>query len=1164
MTHYLASQSLVLPLKRLPWSAVKPVALLVAMLGIATVSCADPLPLAETPAGNGARDPAPNILLSIDNSGSMGQTVGTSSTTGIGALKQSLLAVFDRPEIEGTFRLGFQSMALCKDLSANPSSNYSPANYNCPDTRIKKFDSVRRSEFKNFVNKLQANGGTPSHSMMLNVHNYFQVTGVNGPFAKDPGLTYQPILSCRRTYHVFMTDGGWKDTGISAEFGLPGNADGTITALPENNHNVTEYNPAAAYARVYADSYAPVINDLKGGDRALRGQVSTLSDWAFMMWATDYRPGGGTSVNNIRPIIRQPDDTVFSAAGRTATLSEFWNPRNNPMSWQGITTFSIGFNNAANISDTRRVWKQFTGSNDTLQKVTLPKWGGDDGWSGDIVSMIVGEPGLSSDAPLRWPNPLRGWPLTAAGEFDDSLSGATHDYPYQHNYIAGLLDPQPKQSPNQAERDRPVLSPNSDKIMDLWHAGINGRGGFYPAKDQAALTRAFDEILNQIINDSIAPTVSIAANTQTITAGSTVFTAGYDAAKSWSGYIKAWSLDSSFNLDTPLWDAAVKLDARNLTASPRLVFTDLSVDKLFLWDKLTDAQQSAIAGGDAEEVAKSRLLYLRGDRSKEVPAQGGLFRKRESRLGDIVNSNVWVVGKPDLGYTDNNYLTFRATNSTRPTMLYVGANDGMLHGFDTYDGTERFAYVPRGVYPKLKALSGVNYSHRYFVDGHPFTGDFYDGSAWKTVLVGTLAGGGKGYFLLNVTSPGSLGAASGNSLVILDKTDGADDDIGHIFAEPTIDTNNNARAVQITKLNNGRWAVLMGNGVNSTSEKAVLLIQYLDGDKSLKKIVLDSTSGNGLANPQLIDINGDGKADVAYAGDRLGNLWKIDLSSTAATNWKKYKDGSGQTPPLFVARYGNDQSGVRQPITTAPQWVAHPKGGVMLAFGTGQDFTIADRVSTSVQTLYAVWDDAIFTIRAASPTLSMMSDGESIPGRSKLVEQTQNPTAVVRDGKKFFKTSSNTVNYSGANPRRGWYFDWPVSRERTVSNGGMLSDQLLYARSRVPAYGSQDDPNIESCERDFSRVQEFLTILNIVTGKPPGRQMFDGLIDSGLSRWDMGSAVRLLGKTSALGKSIAIKGCPPGDSSCEDQCPTGNPDCSSAQQLNVPQNLLEFGWRQLQ
>jgi len=1098
-----------------------------------TAATAAPLPLAQVPAGNGGREPSPNLVLSVDDSGSMG-------STGMAALRAALTNSFSTTAIpDDAIRLGFQAMWRCRGLVQTPYAGAGAAGYACPDTRIRSFSGAHRSNFNEWVSDLNALSGTPSHSMFLNVHKYFEnSTGVWSPFASAPGTTETPLLACRKTFHIFMTDGGWKDTSnhqgestSAKQMGIPGNADGTARTLPDG----TVYDPYGTTAnstetqtKIYRDTYAPVLNDLLGGtrDEATRGTVSTLADWAFQMWATDYAP---SIANQVRPIIRQAGPADFGVTGSPYVVSEYWNPKNNPMTWQGITTYTIGFNNAALANPTaRRVWNQYTDVTHAATQVTLPAWGGN-AWSGDFAAMIRGD---AVTPVLGWPNPLRGHPLTGSSEHDTSLNT---DGPQASN--------------------KPGVT--SDKINELWHSALNGRGRFVPATSPTELSNAFAEIVNQIIADSSTPLASIASNTQTVSAGTKVYTAGYDAAK-WSGFVQARNIQTNYNLGTSaLWDAASVLDST--AASARLIFThNETAGTTFEWNNLSATQKNLVKGADTNTVGENRVNYLRGVRSGEQSG-GGSFRNRSTKLGDIVNSNLWVVGKPEIGYTFSSYSSFRTTYASRPTMIYAGANDGMLHGFNAADGSEKMAYVPKGVYSKLKAYTEPSYAHEYMVDGHPYTGDIHDGTNWKTMLVGTLAGGGKGYFVLDVTNPAGWSSTSGSGLVVADNTDGTDADIGHMYSEPTLDTTNPARAVQITKLNNNRWAVLMGNGANSSSEKAVLLVQYLDGAKELTKIELDATgaNGNGLSNPQVIDIDGDGKADVAYAGDLLGNLWKVNLSSATATNWNSYFLTGSVPAPLYVAR---DGSNARQPIVTAPQWGVHPTKGIMVAFGTGREMTIADRTTNSTQTLYSVWDNTEFKPKA-SP---MMVGGTVISnGRADLVAQTQTSSVTI-SGRKYFKTSSNAVPYSGASAKRGWYMDWPNLGERSVNNGGMLSNRLLYMRSRIPANGTQDTVTEESCTPNATAAVEYLTILDILNGHAPTKPVFDtdgggmtGTEEVGVTRWESGREDRVLFRTSKPGELVSVGATNNGGGN--DPCTGANAQC-----MAVPQNLTGFGWRQLQ
>ena len=138
----------------------------------------------------------------------------------------------------------------------------------------------------------------------------------------------------------------------------------------------------------------------------------------------------------------------------------------------------------------------------------------------------------------------------------------------------------------------------------------------------------------------------------------------------------------------------------------------------------------------------------------------------ESVLGDIIDSQPVYVQAPFANYAENGYDTFKAANAGRTPMLYVGANDGMLHAFyatenmtDPLAGTEAWAVIPSAVLPNLYKLADSSYSrgqHEFLVDGTPVVGDAFIGGAWKTILVGGLNAGGKGYYALDVTNAGAL------------------------------------------------------------------------------------------------------------------------------------------------------------------------------------------------------------------------------------------------------------------------------------------------------------------------------------------------------------------------------------------------------------------------
>lgn len=1004
------------------------------------------LDLATAPAGTGGREPAPNIIISVDDSGSMASS-DSSTMTG---LRNALTNAFSNTAVaDNSIRLGFQAMWRCRGFGDNPGSNTSNRPYYsyggaCPENRVRPFSGSHRTGFNAWVNSLRPASNTPSHMMVKLAGEFMKTTGTWNPYAKIPGTQETPLLTCRKSFHIFMTDGEWNsESSYGNDPGTAGNADGLPRVLPDG----TVYDPynTDADPNTSTETQTNVFRDSHG-----TGTVNTVSDFVFDYWATDLQPD---IANEVRPMIKAPGSINFGTAASPYLLQEYWNPKNNPATWQSLTTYTIGYGSGAALS--------------TSGNSNHPWWGGATGttWSGGDYSNLV-------KGTVNWGNPIN----------------------------------------------------SSDaKRKELWHMAINGRGRYVSATNATDLSNAFAEIVNQILLDTSSPLVSIAANTQSIRTETRAYVAGYDATR-WSGHVKAYALNANDTVNqTALWDASAQLEAVN--PDDRLIYTHDGTDPaMFVWSGLSSLQKTTIQNGDSATVGQNRVSYLRGTRSLEVQS-GGNFRNRDKRMGDIVNSALWTVGKPELGYTMNDYRTFRTTQASRTPMVYVGANDGMLHGFSTTDGSEKMAYIPLGVYNNLSALTATNYTHRYFVDGQPFSGDFYNGTNWKTALVGTLAGGGKGFFVLDVTSPSSWTSTSASSVVMMDKTASFTasaavglpaatwDDVGYMYGEPAIDSANQAKAVQITKLNNNRWAALLGNGVNSTNEKAMLLIQYLDGNRELVKLTADNTgnNGNGLAHPQVIDFNGDGKADVAYAGDLLGNLWKFDLTSSTPSSWSVAFSGQ----PLFIAR---DTAGTRQPITSSPTWIAHPEGGIMLAFGTGREMTEADRLNVSLQTLYAIWDNTAITPAASGVTLSggsRITDASPLYGRTDLVQQTQTLTTTI-SGQTYYKTSTNAVPYTGAGAKRGWYLDWPGLGERTINNGGILDKRLMFMRSRKPAVGSQTESSEETCNPTATPAEEFLTIVDILSGKPSPTPTFDtdgggftGTEETGVSRWKAGKDDRL-------------------------------------------------------
>lgn len=632
--------------------------------------------------------------------------------------------------------------------------------------------------------------------------------------------------------------------------------------------------------------------------------------------------------------------------------------------------------------------------------------------------------------------------------------------------------------------DTPPTWPDTglrDKRMidDLYHAAVNGRGEMFNALTPADLKRQLSAALRDII-ESIGNSSSVTFNTGTLNEESLVYSASFNST-AWSGDLEARELDPSTGdvSETPVWEAAEVLDGQGPTDRVILTYSENSNDGIpFRWNTsgtdALDAGQIADLSrsptGTADALGAQRLNFIRGSRAGE----GTTFRNRSSVLGDIVHSTPVYVGKPRLAWPDmapfgtesNRYSKFRnITAADRTPVIYVGANDGMLHGFKAVEnasdggGEELIAYVPRSVYSDqegegLNYLTRPDYKHRYYVDLSPQVVDAYvrttelGSEDWRSILIGGLRNGGVGLFALDVTDPDQFAETNASDLVLWEFTEEDDVRLNYTLSEPTV-----------TMMNNGRWALIAGNGpANGSStddQSSGVFIIYMDGGidgawtegTDYQYISFGQTGGLSMAQP--VDLNGDSVVDRIYAGDREGNLWVADVSSSNSGQWESaYRDGNASNAaalPLFTAIDG----GVPQPIMTRPLVVRNVDSPVgtegsdgedyMVYFGTGSYFTDGDASNTSPQSFYGVWDR-----------------GDSELDRSNLVEQTISLTT--RGGRQLRQSSGNSIDWAdtaGNGRDYGWFMDLPETGERVI-NRAQIRGQIVFFETFTPSQSPCD------------------------------------------------------------------------------------------------------------
>ncbi|MEO8308869.1 MAG: PilC/PilY family type IV pilus protein [Pseudomonadota bacterium] len=556
-------------------------------------------------------------------------------------------------------------------------------------------------------------------------------------------------------------------------------------------------------------------------------------------------------------------------------------------------------------------------------------------------------------------------------------------------------------------------------------AAAGGTGTAYNASDEATLTSELNRVFNDILIRSGAAG-AVALNSGSIQTNSRLFQAKFNTGD-WSGQLQAFPINATTGaVGAAIWDGGAMINMQNWSTGRTIItYNPVSTQGVpFRWPavfsaptatELSPAQVTALntsALGVPDTVGMeegfTRLKYLRGDDTNEGTGATNYRKRNVSKMGDIVNSSPVYVQKPSLNISDPTYATFKSTYASRAEMIYVGANDGMLHGFLASTGEEKLGFVPSAVYSRLSGLTGQGFAHKYIVDGSPVVGDIKFGANWRTILVGGLAAGGRGLFALDVTDPSTFNEGNASNIALWEFTSANDNDLGLTYAQASI-----------MKLNNGSPGVVVGNGYNNTgSGHAVLFILNAQTGALIKKI--DTGSGsvanpNGLSTPAVIDLDGNGTADYAYAGDLRGNVWKFDLTGGGAGSWDV-----AYGAPLYTAR---DGGGTRQPITSTVEVTKHPTSGVMVLFGTGRYIQSVDVADASTQSLYGIHDDG-----------AVVSGG-----RADLVQQTITETHAT-GGYTYRAVTNNAVDYT---TKSGWYMDLPDSGERVVVDPILRSGRFI-------------------------------------------------------------------------------------------------------------------------
>lgn len=580
----------------------------------------------------------------------------------------------------------------------------------------------------------------------------------------------------------------------------------------------------------------------------------------------------------------------------------------------------------------------------------------------------------------------------------------------------------------QGTKNWPKPTANTQEtIDDLWHAAVNGRGTYFSTQDPSALEDGLKKALSSIESTTGSGAAAATSNLQPTAGDNYIYIATYRTVK-WDGEMSAYTVDlnSGAIAGTATWQAEPLLKTKIVAAGnsdSRIIYTadgttrtlltsgggGLTAAQLAYFDN-TKLSQYASWNATQKSTATAGLLvnYLRGqdryedqDRDAGYGAYERLYRDREKVLGDIIHAQPIYVKAPPHNFADAGYSGFKSSNASRLPTLYAAANDGMLHAFDGETGQERWAYVPPIVLPELWRLADTDYAnnHRFYLDGPMMISDAYVDGSWKTILIGAMGKGGRGYYALDITDPA-------DPKPLWNFTADNNNNIGYSYGTPFI-----------AKLANGTWVAIVTSGYNNVPEGSkyssadgkgyVFVLNLADGSvlKTISTNVGSPGNPSGLAriNVKVDDFSVDDTAVGVYGGDLLGNMWRFDLDAGTATK---------------LADFGSSK-----PIMAAPE-IADVEGKKAVYFGTGRYLGEDDLSDASVQTIYGIKDDGTTTVS----------------NTSQLVLQTVSGSGTARN------ISTNSVDWS---TKYGWYVNLPDSGERVNIDPQLYFGTLVFA-STVP------------------------------------------------------------------------------------------------------------------
>ncbi|KZC87105.1 type IV fimbrial tip adhesin [Neisseria flavescens] len=486
---------------------------------------------------------------------------------------------------------------------------------------------------------------------------------------------------------------------------------------------------------------------------------------------------------------------------------------------------------------------------------------------------------------------------------------------------------------------------------------------------------------------------------------------------------------------------------------------------------------------DAETKGYSQSYRIR-------PTDPTNASKDERNLGDILDGSVAAIGDK----RDN-----------RQEFLVAAANDGMVHIFRNGTSSNpydlKLSYIPAGMEREdeksqattlgkvLKDIARDGYGsgtlHRYMVNGGFVLRQTPDK---QTFMFGAMGQGGRGAYALNIGAVANSDRSGWNTTVPLFETKkGSDNKLGYTIGSTQIGRVSIKRnATPVNLESDVRYAGFLASGyrtedVNSADNETALYIYDMTGKEAgtqdtgknvssagnlLAKIPAPNGKG-GLSTPTLVDTDFDGIVDIAYAGDRYGNMFRFDLRGKTESEW---------SAQMIFQGSGN------QPITSAPAVSRRSKDKYVIIFGTGSEIYQSELEGTNgqINAVYGIYDD-----------VSTDESKKAVLANSSELEQQNREN----DGEHIY-VSDNKVGEG----KKGWSLTLGPNERVTVKPTMILRTAVVTIRKYETKTIHTDSSSTDVCLPDSTSTQTTAkTIILGVNAENGGRL---GLRDARISSKD--------------------------------------------------------------